>query len=69
MERFGTYAPRAHSLILRLINKIHPDIFTPVNWSARTPSAFWFQCISVTLVGGAARELFLLWHRCCAGHR
>ena len=36
---------RTRSLILCLINKILPDVFTSVNWSAHTHSAFWFQCI------------------------
>jgi hypothetical protein len=60
IDRFGSFSSSASSLFNCLINEIPGDIFVPVNWSARTASAYWHQRFSVSLWAGAAREMFCL---------
>jgi hypothetical protein len=57
-DRFASFAPRASLLFNQLVNEIDPDLFEPVNWAARSPSAYWHQRFSVTLWSSLAKELF-----------
>ena len=59
-ETLGAWAPRASSLIAGAIKAAYPDAQAPFirpNWAARTPSAYWWQRISVALWRGTGEKI------------
>ena len=59
VERFGAYEAQALAFVHKFLGRISSDVFTRVNWAARTLLSYWLQRLSVCLWSHCAREVFV----------
>jgi hypothetical protein len=64
VSRFCSLPHASRDLFTKLVEEIPSACFSAPNWSARSPSSYWKQRLSVCLWSSLAEEVFIYCHRC-----